>query len=63
MILEIRRINAKQGLFKVFATVKSLTTGRNFHPMKEQTMWEQHTLFGQSYSRCCMDWLPSIDKR
>src|SRR5580704_11895620 len=38
MILKIRGINATsaQGLFKVVATVKSLTAGRNFHSMEQQ---------------------------
>ena len=38
MILKIRGINATsaQGLFKVFATVKPLTAGRNFHSMEQQ---------------------------
>jgi hypothetical protein len=38
VILEIRRFNATsaQGLFKVFATVKSLTAGRNFDALEKQ---------------------------
>ena len=38
MILEIRGINARSAhaLFQVFATVKPLTAGRNFHSMEQQ---------------------------
>src|SRR6266446_5144695 len=57
MILEIRRIHATslQGLFKVFATVKPLPAGCNFHTLEQQI--ETICRPGRS-SRSCVERAP-----